>query len=138
MDELIGRITDFLTAIGVHAQRAGGTETLPRLREPMAVVFPLKWSLQAVAAGDVLTRSLSGRLLDATVAVDVYAPYAAGGTACLAVVNKILAYFPPPIRDFSIGDPSVGQCSFHKQSDCFICRITLQARAYRCTAGSAS
>mgnify|MGYP004677385047 FL=1 len=140
MDVLIDRVITFLNTLGLHALRGGGTATLPRLRAPMGAVYPLKWTLRPVAAGDILARDgteLLGRLLEAEMAVDIYSPYSGGGAACLTHAENIVTSFSAPLPGFSVSEPTVGECKYNERLDCFICRVTFQASAYRYTAGLA-
>ncbi len=136
MDELTKRVYTLLNAVNLHPLYGGGALTLPRLRAPMAVVYPISQTVESVAADDLLAKggaTMRGRLLTQEMAVDVYAPFSASAETCLTHADKVVQTLLASEDTLGVASLTVGKCEYDRRLDCRICRVRFTLRMYRYT-----
>lgn len=136
MDELTKRVFTLLNSRNLHPLYGGGALSLPRLRAPMAVVYPISQSVESVAADDLLAKdgaTMRGRLLTQEMAVDVYAPFSASAETCLAHAEKVAQALLASGDTLGVASVTVGKCDYDRRLDCRICRVRFTLRMYRYT-----
>lgn len=136
MEELMQAMVKALSAAGLHTEAGLPNTVMPRLSQPCATVSPAEASCPDAGVYRYLglTESggneLYGRRLEAVLCVELFSPKKDGGAGIRKAVGQVMEVLLGGIPTLTIGEISVGGCSYNAACDCFVCAVHVPVSAF--------
>lgn len=142
MEQLMDAVITLLQAEGLHTVGEMQFEPVPRLQEPVCAVRLEKAQLLPAGFLQYLgvvddeangQTELYGARMEATVALHVYSPVAAGAPVCSAAARRAVDALLGAGKGLTVAQMEMGACTYDPKYDHFTAKVTalLYAWVYR-------
>lgn len=139
MDRLIEAVIALLRTEGIYAVRAFPQGAMPALKAPCTAVglSRAKGAGRAVYTylgmeenADGTQTPLYGRALETEIFLQVFCPRGLGAQRCMEEAERVTTALALPSAIVKLGELEVGGCAYRAESDCYVCRLSVEAEAY--------